>query len=111
MFVYLIDNAGNVQVSRQRLDIRAIDYLEFRPQDSRDVEDYYNFISEYLPRPLNKSKHWDEYTWRFRDRKAATENYSLTDDENNDDSFSNDYLGNGVVESSSSDDDDEMYRW
>jgi len=116
MFVYLIDRVGNVTLSRHRLDLgcRMVDYLEFRPQDSQDVEDYYNFISDYLPQPLNKPKHWDEYAWRFQcQRNTSTEDYPLADDHSDDtddgtdSTFNNDYY----KEDTNDDDDTEVYGW
>jgi hypothetical protein len=123
MFVYLIDKVGNVTLSRHRLDLgyRMVDYLEFRPQDCLDVEDYYNFISDYLPQPLNKPKYWNEYEWRFQcQRNTSTEDYSLdhgdhgdhgddTDDidDGADSTFAKDYY----KEDTNDDDDTEVYGW
>jgi len=113
MFVYLIDRVGNVTLSRHRLDLgcRMVDYLEFRRQDSQAVEDYYNFISDYLPQPLNKPKHWDEYAWRFQcQRNTSTEDYPLADDtdDGTDSTFSKDYY---KEEDTNDEDDTEVYGW
>ncbi len=115
MFVYLIDKIGNVTLSRRRLNLGCmmIDYLEFRPQDCLDVEDYYNFISDYLPQPLNKPKHWDEYEWRFQcHRNTSTEDYLADDhgddtDDIDDGTFKKDYY----KEDTNDDDDTEVYGW